>query len=59
MAAVLLFIAAFLRVAGDFQWALRGRLLDFASYSWMLAAGIWSWRVLPKVRLPDLEETAA
>jgi uncharacterized protein involved in response to NO len=56
-AAGLLVIAAVLRVVGDFQWAMRGHLLNAASYAWMLAAAVWSWRVLPNVRIPDAEET--
>jgi uncharacterized protein involved in response to NO len=54
-AAALLLIAAVLRVIGDFLPAARGTLLNLASYFWMLAAAIWSWRVLPKVRCADPE----
>jgi uncharacterized protein involved in response to NO len=56
VAAGLLVIAAILRAVGDFQWALRGRLLEGASYCWMFAAAVWSWRVLPNVRVPDSPE---
>ena len=57
IATVLLLVASMiLRVAGDFALANRGNLLDLASYAWMLAAILWGWRVLPKVRIPDSEE---
>jgi len=55
--AALLVIATVLRIIGDFQFIIRGRLLDVASYCWMLAAVIWSWRVLPNVRIPDMDES--
>ena len=54
-AAFLLALAAVFRVVGDFQLAARGNLLSTASYLWMLAAVIWSWWVLPKVRLAEAE----
>jgi uncharacterized protein involved in response to NO len=56
-AVVLLLLAAILRIVADFQLPLRGRFLEFASYVWMLAAAVWSWRILPNVRIPDTEET--
>ena len=54
-AAALLLIAALFRVAGDFFPATRSTMLNVASYFWMLAAAVWGWRVLPKVRLADTE----
>jgi uncharacterized protein involved in response to NO len=54
--AVLLACALGLRVAGDFLFVQRGSMLSHASYLWMLAAGVWSWRVLPKVRIADPED---
>lgn len=53
--AALLVIATVLRTAGDFLPMSRITLLNIASYLWMVAAAIWSWRVLPKVRLTDPE----
>jgi uncharacterized protein involved in response to NO len=54
-AAFLLILAAVFRVVGDFQLATRGSLLSTASYLWMVAAVIWSWWVLPKVRHTEAE----
>jgi uncharacterized protein involved in response to NO len=54
-ATLLLVMALGLRVAGDFLLASRPPMLNWASYLWMLAAVVWSWRVLPKVRIPDPE----
>jgi uncharacterized protein involved in response to NO len=51
-AAFLLLIGAVLRAVGDFSPA-RSSLLSAASYLWLLAAGIWGFSILPKVRLPD------
>jgi uncharacterized protein involved in response to NO len=51
----LLVVAAVLRAVGDFFPAIRGTLLSVASYLWMLAAGVWSWRVLPKTRISGSE----
>jgi uncharacterized protein involved in response to NO len=45
-----------LRVSGDFVPANRASMLSCASYLWMFAAGVWGWRVLPKVRIADPEE---
>ena len=54
--ALLLITALVLRTAGDFIPLARPSMLSHASYLWMLAAGVWGWRVLPKVRIADLEE---
>jgi uncharacterized protein involved in response to NO len=54
--ALLLGAGLALRVAGDFMFAQRGALLSYSSYLWMLAAALWSWRVLPKVRIPDPDD---
>ena len=54
-AAGLLILAAVFRVMGDFFPIRRGPILELAAYLWMLAAGIWSWRVLPRVRIADPE----
>lgn len=51
----LLLIGAVLRIWGDFLPASRSTMLNTASYLWMLAAGIWGWRLLPAVRIPDSE----
>lgn len=51
-AAALLLIGTVLRAIGDFSPA-RAGWLNAASYLWMLAAGVWGWRVLPKVRIAD------
>lgn len=53
--AVLLVGGMLLRVLGDFLVVQRGSLLSDASCLWILAAGVWSWRVLPKVRIADPE----
>jgi uncharacterized protein involved in response to NO len=52
-AAFLLVTAAALRAAGDFLPATRNHWLNAASYAWMLGAAVWSWWVVPKVRIPD------
>lgn len=54
--AVLLVSGMTLRTLGDFKPIERGSMLSYASYLWMLAAGVWGWRVLPKVRIADLEK---
>jgi uncharacterized protein involved in response to NO len=54
-AAALLILAAIFRVMGDFFPLRRGPVLELAGYLWMLAAGIWSWRALPRVRIADPE----
>jgi hypothetical protein len=51
--ALLLVAAIGLRVWGDVALASRGSMLSQASYLWMVAAGLWSWCVLPSVRVPD------
>jgi uncharacterized protein involved in response to NO len=51
--ALLLLIGLALRVSGDFSPEARPALLNGASYLWMLAAAVWSWRVLPRVRRPE------
>lgn len=53
--ALLLICGMSLRIAGDFLFLQRGSLLGDASYLWMLAAAIWGWQVLPKVRIADPE----
>ena len=55
-AAMLLAAAAVLRAIGDFLPATRNHWLDGASCAWMLGAAVWSWRVLPNVRVPDSED---
>ncbi len=57
IAAGLLILAAILRIVGDFQLLTRGHWLDAASYAWMVAAGVWGFRVLPNVRFPDEEDS--
>jgi uncharacterized protein involved in response to NO len=54
-AAFLLALAAVFRVVGDFQPTARGSLLSLASYLWMVAAVVWSWWILPKVRHAETE----
>jgi uncharacterized protein involved in response to NO len=54
--ALLLICGMALRITGDFMFMQRGSLLGDASYLWMLAAAIWSWQVLPKVRIADPED---
>jgi uncharacterized protein involved in response to NO len=56
VAAVMLVSAMALRVAGDFVLLQHNTLLSHASYLWIIGAAVWSWRVLPKVRIPDPEE---
>jgi uncharacterized protein involved in response to NO len=51
---VLLLSGAVLRAVGDFSPA-RPHWLSHASYLWMLAAGVWGFSILPKVRVPDPE----
>jgi uncharacterized protein involved in response to NO len=51
---VLLLAGCVLRVAGDFLPA-RPQWLSGASYLWMIAAGAWGFRILPKVRVADPE----
>jgi uncharacterized protein involved in response to NO len=53
-ATVLLLAGTVLRAAGDFVPA-RAHWLNGASYLWMLAAAVWAWSVLPKVRIADPE----
>ncbi len=48
----LLLAGAALRAFGDFSPA-RAHWLTHASYLWMLAAAIWGFCILPKVRIPD------
>jgi len=45
-----------LRIAGDFVLPQHNTLLSWASHLWIVAVAVWSWRVLPKVRLADPEE---
>ena len=52
IATVLLLAGTVLRAVGDFL-PTRPHWLSAASYLWMLAAGVWGFAVLPKVRLAD------
>jgi len=54
--ALLIVSAMALRVAGEFVAASRNSLLTGASHAWILAVAVWSWRVLPKVRIADPED---
>ncbi len=59
-AALLLLVGTVLRAIGDFSPA-RSHWLNGASYLWMLAACVWGFSVLPKVRHadPDGDEPSA
>ena len=52
IATLLLLTGTVLRAAGDFL-PTRPHWLNGASYLWMLAAAIWGFRILPKVRIAD------
>ncbi len=52
VAAALLLAGAALRAYGDFSPD-RPHWLTAASYLWMMAAGVWGFRVLPNVRRAD------
>ena len=52
IATLLLLAGAVLRAVGDFS-SERPHWLNAASYLWMLAAGVWGFAVLPKVRIAD------
>ena len=52
IATLLLLAGAVLRAVGDFSPD-RPHWLNAASYLWMLAAGVWGFAVLPKVRIAD------
>ncbi len=52
IATLLLLAGAVLRAVGDFSPE-RPHWLNAASYLWMLAAGVWGFAVLPKVRIAD------
>jgi len=52
IATILLLAGSALRVIGDFL-PTRPHWLNAASYLWMLAAGIWAFHILPKVRHAD------
>lgn len=52
IATLLLIAGAVLRAAGDFSTA-RPHWLSGASYLWLIAAAVWAFNILPKVRLPD------
>jgi uncharacterized protein involved in response to NO len=52
IAALLLLAGAALRAFGDFSPE-RPHWLNAASYLWMLAACVWGFAVLPKVRIAD------
>lgn len=47
-----LLLGGTLRAIGDFL-PTRPHWLNSASYLWMLAAAIWGFSILPKVRIPD------
>ncbi|OAI43241.1 hypothetical protein AYO41_02415 [Verrucomicrobia bacterium SCGC AG-212-E04] len=51
-ATLLLAVGTALRAAGDFVPS-RPHWLNAASYLWMLAAGVWAFAVLPKVRTAE------
>jgi uncharacterized protein involved in response to NO len=51
IATLLLLTGAVLRAFGDFSPA-RPHWLTHASYLWLLAAGVWGFNILPKVRMP-------
>jgi uncharacterized protein involved in response to NO len=51
-AAGLLLLGTVLRTVGDFL-VTRPHWLNGASYLWMIAAGVWAWSYLPKVRIAD------
>jgi uncharacterized protein involved in response to NO len=53
-ATALLLAGTVLRAIGDFS-PVRPHWLNMASYLWMLAAAVWGYSVLPKVRQPDPE----
>jgi len=55
IATILLLTGAAMRAFGDFSPA-RPHWLSHASYLWILAAGIWGFNILPKVRIPDPTE---
>jgi uncharacterized protein involved in response to NO len=55
-AAVLFVAAAVLRAVADFLLLTRPHWINAAAYAWMLAALVWSWRILPRVRIADAEE---
>ena len=54
IATLLLLAGTALRAIGDFL-PTRPSWLSAASYLWMLAAGIWGFSVLPKVRFADAD----
>jgi uncharacterized protein involved in response to NO len=54
-ATLLIVTGTVLRAAGDFM-ATRPHWLNGASYVWMLAAGVWGFSILPKVRFADPTE---
>lgn len=58
IAAALIVIGTVLRAVGDFL-PTRNAWLNGASVLWMLAALVWGFAVLPKVRHADPEETSA
>jgi uncharacterized protein involved in response to NO len=49
---VLLLAGTVLRAFGDFSPA-RPHWLSHASYLWLVAAAVWAFNILPKVRIPD------
>ena len=52
IATLLLLTGSALRAIGDFSPE-RPHWLSAASYLWMLAAGVWGFSILPKVRIAD------
>jgi uncharacterized protein involved in response to NO len=58
IATLLLLPGAVLRAVGDFSPE-RSQWLNAASYLWMLAAGVWGFAVLPKVRIADSSDNVS
>jgi uncharacterized protein involved in response to NO len=55
IATILLLAGAAMRAYGDFTPS-RSHWLSHASYLWLLAAAVWAFRILPKVRIPDPDD---
>ncbi|EDY16602.1 conserved hypothetical protein [Chthoniobacter flavus Ellin428] len=49
---LLLLLGTAMRAFGDFSPA-RPHWLSHASYVWLVAAAVWAFNILPKVRIPD------
>lgn len=58
IAAAFILIGTILRTVGDFL-PTRNTWLNIASTLWMLAAAVWAWAILPKVRHTDPEDAGA